>query len=169
MKRSNDSKVFANEAKFEEAYERFLGNLPEAGKVIRDRHAIMESSFRDYLDSFERWVFRHAYEHGYETAMLMARDMDKEGTVERNIRNIPCPSRMNRYQVSSYFGRGIYENEHDAILAVYMLAPYHNMEILMEEVKVYLDMYGYYDAYPIVVKKCEGMGNIQERSTNRTT
>ncbi len=62
-------KAFTNEAEFEEKYERFLGDLPQAGEEIRDGHARMESSFRDYLDAFEKWVFRHAYECGYAAAM----------------------------------------------------------------------------------------------------
>ncbi len=60
--------AFRSEAEFEDAYERFLANLPQAGDAITGSHARMESSFRDYLDAFEKWVFRNAYESGYAAA-----------------------------------------------------------------------------------------------------
>ncbi len=60
--------AFRSDAEFEDAYERFLANLPQAGDTIMGSHARMESSFRDYLDAFEKWVFRHAYESGYAAA-----------------------------------------------------------------------------------------------------
>ena len=148
-------KAFLSEAEFEEAYEKFLGNLPSAGKRITDSHDKMEVCFRDYLDAFERWVFRQAYEDGYVAAVSRARGVDKEDAVERIIRNIPCPSRMKRYQVSSSFGHHLYENEHDAIQTVMMLAPCYGMEILEGEVKAYLDIYGCYNAFPIVVQRCD--------------
>ncbi len=154
--KENRSRAFASEAELEKAYVRFLGNLEDAGDMIRDRHARMESSFSDYLDAFERWVFRHAYEYGYEVAMSRARGMDKAEPLERTMRDMHCPRRMARiYQVTSNFGHYLYRDEQDAIHAVVMLAPYHGMEILEEEVKAYLDMYGCYNAGPIVVQKCD--------------
>ena len=65
----NVTKAFLNEDEFEGAYERFLADLPQAGRRITDSHDRMESSFRDYLDAFEKWVFRHAYESGYAAAV----------------------------------------------------------------------------------------------------
>nr|WP_300816144.1 hypothetical protein [uncultured Acetatifactor sp.] len=62
-------KAFASESEFDKAYERFLADLPQASGVIRHRHEKMEASFRDYLDAFEKWLFRHAYEAGYAAAM----------------------------------------------------------------------------------------------------
>ena len=62
-------KAFASESEFDKAYERFLADLPQAGGVIRRRHEKMEASFRAYLDAFEKWLFRHAYEAGYAAAM----------------------------------------------------------------------------------------------------
>ena len=155
MKKIDNSKAFASEAEVEEAYVRFLGNLEDAGDIIRDRHARMESSFSDYLDAFERWVFRHAYEYGYEVAMSRARGMDKAEPLSRAMRDIHCPRRMaNIYEVTSNFGHYLYKDEQDAIHAVVMLAPYHGMEILEEDVKVHLDMHGVYNAFPLVVQRC---------------
>ena len=147
-------KKFANEAKFEEAYEKFLAKLPQAGRVITDRHAEMASSFMRYLDAFERMIFRHVYESGYAESMSRARGVDKEDALGRSMRDIHCPSRK-KYQVTSNFGHYLYENEHDAIKAVVMLAPYHGMEILEGEVKAELDIHGCYDACPLVVQKCD--------------
>lgn len=65
----NVTKAFLSEDEFEGAYERFLADLPQAGRRIADCHERMESSFRDYLDAFEKWVFRHAYESGYAAAV----------------------------------------------------------------------------------------------------
>lgn len=156
MRKKADVKdVFANEAEFEEAYASFLETVSPVGKDVTDNHEKMDSCFRDYLDAFEKWVFRQAYEDGYVAAMSRARGMDKEDAVERIIRNIPCPSRMKRYQVSSSFGHHLYENEHDAIQTVMMLAPCYGMEILEGEVKAYLDIHGCYNAFPIVVQSCD--------------
>ena len=65
----NVTKAFLNEDEFEGAYERFLANLPQAGRAVTDSHDRMEECFRDYLDAFEKWVFRHAYESGYAAAV----------------------------------------------------------------------------------------------------
>ena len=69
MKKEDVSKAFSSETEFEEAYERFLVGLPQAGEEITGGHERMESSFMAYLDAFERWVFLHAYESGYTAAM----------------------------------------------------------------------------------------------------
>ena len=70
MKKESDIPMaFRNEEEFEEAYVKFLASLPQAGKRITDSHEKMEACFLDYLDAFERWVFRHAYECGYAAAM----------------------------------------------------------------------------------------------------
>ena len=69
MEKGAQMKAFESESKFDKAYEKFLADLPQAGGVIRNRHARMEDSFRSYLDAFEKWVFRHAYEAGYAAAM----------------------------------------------------------------------------------------------------
>lgn len=69
MKKEDMSKAFSDEAEFEETYVRFLENLPPAWKGIPDSHERLDACFLDYLDAFERWVFRHAYEGGYVAAM----------------------------------------------------------------------------------------------------
>ena len=69
MEKEAQMKAFASESEFDDAYERFLASLPQAGKRITDSHEKMEACFLDYLDAFERWVFRHAYESGYAAAM----------------------------------------------------------------------------------------------------
>ena len=70
MKKESDIPMaFRNEEEFEEAYVKFLASLPQAGKRITDSHEKMEACFLDYLDAFEKWVFRHAYEAGYAAAM----------------------------------------------------------------------------------------------------
>lgn len=87
-------KAFASESEFDKAYERFLADLPQASGVIRRRHKKMEASFRDYLDAFEKWLFRHTYEAGYAAAMAVASGAgqqwrqggDEEGTVMEQLR-----------------------------------------------------------------------------------
>ena len=69
MEKEAQMKAFASESEFDDAYERFLEGLPQESGVIRHRHEKMEASFLAYLDAFERWVFRHAYECGYAAAM----------------------------------------------------------------------------------------------------
>ena len=69
MEKEVQMKAFASESDFDEAYEKFLADLPQAGIAVRSRHERMEASFRKYLDAFEQWVFRHAYEAGYAAAM----------------------------------------------------------------------------------------------------
>ena len=73
-------KAFASESEFDKAYERFLADLPQASGVIRRRYEKMEASFRAYLDAFERWLFRHAYEAGYAAATAVGgTDKDTAG------------------------------------------------------------------------------------------
>lgn len=81
----NVTKAFLSEDEFEEAYERFLADLPQAGRRIADCHERMESSFRDYLDAFEKWVFRHAYESGYAAAVAGAANRGTEATDTREL------------------------------------------------------------------------------------
>ena len=69
MEKEAQMKAFTSESEFDDAYERFLADLPQAGEEITGGHERMESSFLAYLDAFERWVFRHAYECGYAAAM----------------------------------------------------------------------------------------------------
>ena len=78
-------KAFTNESEFDQAYEKFLADLPQAGNAIRNRHAMMENCFRDYLDAFEKWVFRHAYEAGYAAALAGAESTGgHDSSVRRN-------------------------------------------------------------------------------------
>mgnify|MGYP001027886048 CR=1 FL=1 len=67
-------KVFANETEFNDAYERFVASLPRADDEIIENHERMETCFRDYLDAFEKWIFRHAYASGYAAAMSKSKD-----------------------------------------------------------------------------------------------
>ncbi|WP_300844109.1 hypothetical protein [uncultured Acetatifactor sp.] len=69
MEKEVQMKAFASESDFDEAYEKFLADLPQAGIAVRSRHERMERNFTAYLDAFEKWVFRHAYEAGYAAAM----------------------------------------------------------------------------------------------------
>ena len=69
MEKKARMKAFASEPEFEEAYVKFLAGLPQAAEEITGGHERMESSFMAYLDAFERWIFRHAYECGYAAAM----------------------------------------------------------------------------------------------------
>lgn len=83
-------------------------------------------------------------EESEPAAMSRIRGLDREAA------EIP-----KKYQVSSSFGHHLYENEHDAIQTVMMLGPYHGMEIPEGEVKAYLDMVGCYNAFPLVVQRCD--------------
>lgn len=74
MKKEDVPRAFSNEAEFDEAYERFLADLPQAGEAIKSSHEEMEASFRDYLDAFEKWVFYNAYKSGYAAAMAVDND-----------------------------------------------------------------------------------------------
>ena len=88
MEKEVQMKAFANESEFDEAYERFLADLPQAGIAVRSRHERMERNFTAYLDAFEKWVFRHAYEAGYAAAMAAGSGVPgtAEGAVREQLR-----------------------------------------------------------------------------------
>ena len=69
MEKEVQMKACASDSDVDEAYEKFLADLPQAGSAVRSRHERMERNFTAYLDAFEKWVFRHAYEAGYAAAM----------------------------------------------------------------------------------------------------
>ena len=80
MEKEGQMKAFANESEFDKAYEDFLaGCLQKAGREVVDSHAKMERSFQSYLDAFEKWVFRNAYEGGYAAALAGAADARGQG------------------------------------------------------------------------------------------
>lgn len=80
MEKEVQMKAFANESEFDKAYEDFLaGCLQKAGREVVDSHAKMERSFQSYLDAFEKWVFRNAYEGGYAAALAGAADARGQG------------------------------------------------------------------------------------------
>lgn len=99
MEKEVQMKAFANESEFDKAYEDFLaGCLQKAGREVVDSHAKMERSFQSYLDAFEKWVFRNAYEGGYAAALAGAADARGQGcrngggkeAVMEQLRGEPC-------------------------------------------------------------------------------
>lgn len=55
------------------------------------------------------------------------------------------------YDVHCAYGAASFENEHDAIKALWLLGKYHSMEIDMEAVKQGLEKEGYYMQIPLSV------------------
>jgi len=64
-----NSSVFQDEETFNRIHEQCLENRPQATEEIRDAYEAMHNNFDQYLDAMEEWVFRYAYQCGYETAM----------------------------------------------------------------------------------------------------
>lgn len=61
--------VFPNEETFQKIYEECLTTIPNATEAIKSSYAGMNNMFDKYLAATEEWMFRHAYQCGYEAAM----------------------------------------------------------------------------------------------------
>lgn len=61
--------VFPNEETFQRIYAECLTTTPQATGVIKSSYAGMNDMFDKYLAATEEWMFRHAYQCGYEAAM----------------------------------------------------------------------------------------------------
>lgn len=61
--------VFPNEEAFQETYAECLGTIPKATEAIKSTYAEMGKMLEKYLAATEEWMFRHAYQCGYEAAM----------------------------------------------------------------------------------------------------
>ena len=61
--------VFPNEETFQKIYEECLGTIPQATEAIKSSYAGMGKMFEKYLAATEEWMFRHAYQCGYEAAV----------------------------------------------------------------------------------------------------
>ena len=60
---------------------------------------------------------------------------------------------MERYQVHSNYAAAIFTNEDDAIAALWLLGPYHDIEIDRKTVKKALEHTGYYEALSLSIIK----------------
>lgn len=61
--------VFPNEETFQKIYNECLETTPQATEAIKSSYAGMNNMFDKYLAATEEWMFRHAYQCGYEAAM----------------------------------------------------------------------------------------------------
>ena len=59
------------------------------------------------------------------------------------------------YEVHCDCGTSIFENEHDAISALWLVGLYHNAKINREAVHKKLEKYGYYEEFPLSIIKSE--------------
>lgn len=58
-----------------------------------------------------------------------------------------------KYNVQSDYGECMFSHEEDAIQALVLMAPYHNMNIYPEVVKARLDAVGMYEKFPLAIKR----------------
>lgn len=70
--------VFPNEETFQEIFEECLATTPQATEAIKSSYAEMGNMFEEYIVATEEWMFRHAYQCGYEAA---AQAFQKGGVV----------------------------------------------------------------------------------------
>ncbi len=61
--------VFPDEETFQRIYAECLTATPQATEAIKSSYDGMNDMFNKYLDATEEWMFRHAYQCGYEAAM----------------------------------------------------------------------------------------------------
>ena len=61
--------VFPDEEIFNKIYEKCLEDRPQATEEIRETYGAMHDNFERYLSAIEEWMFRHAYQCGYEAAL----------------------------------------------------------------------------------------------------
>ena len=59
------------------------------------------------------------------------------------------------YEVHSDYGAAQFENEHDAIQALWLLGAYHGIKINGSKVKERLDRKAFYEAFPLSIIKGE--------------
>ena len=79
MKKSIEKKVFPNEETFQKIFLECLENAPTATEAIKSSYSGMDSMFNNYIEAIEEWIFRHAYQCGYEAAL---NEMGKGGDPE---------------------------------------------------------------------------------------
>lgn len=60
---------------------------------------------------------------------------------------------MEKFEVHSNYGGALFVNEDDAIKALWLLGPYHDIEIECEAVKRALERDGYFEAFPLSIIK----------------
>ena len=59
------------------------------------------------------------------------------------------------YELTTNYGGGLFENENDAIHALQMFGSYHDKVINKTDVKTALEKEGYYENWPLSIRKCE--------------
>lgn len=59
------------------------------------------------------------------------------------------------YELTTDHGGGLFENESDAIHAFQMFGDYHNKAINRTDVLKALSKDGYYEVWPLSIRKCE--------------
>jgi hypothetical protein len=69
MIKSMEKEIFPSEEIFQETYSKCLDKMPQATEAIISSYAEMSNMFDEYLEATEEWVFRYAYQCGYEAAL----------------------------------------------------------------------------------------------------
>lgn len=64
----NYREVFPNEETFNKIYDECLENQPQASEKIKDAYKEMHCWFEEYLAAYSEYMFRYAYQCGYEAA-----------------------------------------------------------------------------------------------------
>lgn len=64
--------VFPNEEIFNKIYEEYCEKAPSVPDVVRESYSKMHDSFEEYLCAIEAYMFRYAYEFGYQAGMETA-------------------------------------------------------------------------------------------------
>lgn len=59
------------------------------------------------------------------------------------------------YEVTGNYGTALFETMTDAINAMFLLGGYHDVDIDVDKVKHELRKYGFYEHFPLAIKKCE--------------
>ncbi len=59
------------------------------------------------------------------------------------------------YEVIGNYGAATFETQDDAINALFLLGGYHDVGIDAEKIKSELRKYGFYEHFPLAIKKCE--------------
>ena len=61
--------VFQNEEEFQKIYDECLERMPNAPAKNAERYELMQNAFDEYMDAHNEYVFRSAYQLGYEAAV----------------------------------------------------------------------------------------------------
>lgn len=59
------------------------------------------------------------------------------------------------YEVTGNHGCVLMKDEDDAIGAFFLLSGYHDICFDRDKIERHLEKYGYYEDFPLVIKKCE--------------